>query len=279
MNIKIIWMTFLMSPLISFAQSSGKIREFISYSYFSTELFQESPVDVRELYNSIQCHDTLISQYPDSSLLYLERGIMRYNLGGRQADNMDFDQAILLDSTNFLAYFYRGLLLIGGPAAIADFSKSIELNPKFVYAYIFRGCVYGMAKDFHESIRDFNKSIEIEPTSLAYYNRGVANNQLGEKELALIDYTSSIKLDKRNVHAYLNRGIIKGETCSDYYGAIEDFTNYLSINPYNSEALYNRAYVYTLLNKIELAKKDYRKILKRYYHMSAEKKLKELEKL
>jgi tetratricopeptide (TPR) repeat protein len=60
---------------------------------------------------------------------------------------------------------------------------------------------------------------------------------------ALRDYTDAIAHSKNYGAAYLNRGLIKGQT-KDYKGAIEDFTQALRINPNYPAAYYNRGLAY-----------------------------------
>lgn len=64
--------------------------------------------------------------------------------------------------------------------AIFDFNKAIELNPKFVGAYINRGSVKNELHEFREAIQDLNKAIELNHNSTeAFNNRGIAKIALG----------------------------------------------------------------------------------------------------
>lgn len=47
--------------------------------------------------------------------------------------------------------------------AIQDFTKAIELNPKFADAYSNRGVVKGNLQDYRGAIQDYNKAIELNP--------------------------------------------------------------------------------------------------------------------
>ena len=58
--------------------------------------------------------------------------------------------------------------------AIADFSKSIELNPNVFPSYFSRGVAKLELGDYPGSIEDFNKAIELNPNLFqAYKNRGI----------------------------------------------------------------------------------------------------------
>ena len=65
--------------------------------------------------------------------------------------------------------------------AIADYSKAIKINPKFVKAYNNRGVAYSMKKQYELAIADFTKAIELDPKNgKAYHNRAIVYLYLGE---------------------------------------------------------------------------------------------------
>ncbi|AKV66371.1 tetratricopeptide repeat protein [Microcystis panniformis] len=45
--------------------------------------------------------------------------------------------------------------------ALADYSKAIELNPNYAYAYINRGVVYALTRDFPKALADAEKASEL----------------------------------------------------------------------------------------------------------------------
>ncbi len=47
--------------------------------------------------------------------------------------------------------------------AISAFTKALELNPKYVDAYVTRGVRYGILGNHKQAIEDYNKAIEIDP--------------------------------------------------------------------------------------------------------------------
>ena len=86
----------------------------------------------------------------------------------------------------------------------------------------------GVAKtnrgDWQGAIADFTKVIEIYPRyAVAYYNRGLAKDYLKDYRGAIADYTKAIEYNPNYAYAYSNRGNIKGEL-KDHLGAINDYT-------------------------------------------------------
>ena len=92
--------------------------------------------------------------------------------------------------------------------AIINFTKAIEIDPKYTDAYFHRGIAYNRLKKYPEALADFTKEIELDPKYAdVYYNRGVAYNALKKYEEALADYSKAIELDPKYARAYYNRGV------------------------------------------------------------------------
>src|SRR5947209_1204907 len=59
--------------------------------------------------------------------------------------------------------------------AIADYTKAIEINPRYAGAYINRGVARKMKGDFDGAIADYDRAISLNPRlKEAYNNRGLA---------------------------------------------------------------------------------------------------------
>ncbi len=80
--------------------------------------------------------------------------------------------------------------------AIADLTKSIELDPGLAWAHYNRGTVYQM-KGLHDlAIADFTQAIQLNPRfTLAYNNRGVAYRKKGKRRRAVADYRKALQID------------------------------------------------------------------------------------
>lgn len=84
-------------------------------------------------------------------------------------------------------------------AAVADYSKALEMNPTDSTTFFSRGMAYFNKKNFIPAIGDFDKVIELDPTeSMAFYHRGVALENTGKFEKALEDLKKAVELDADN---------------------------------------------------------------------------------
>jgi tetratricopeptide (TPR) repeat protein len=97
----------------------------------------------------------------------------------RDLDNAEkeFERAVQLNSTSFLAYFFsaRAKLREGrmdsenGSAVVADLEKAISLNQQFAPAYATLATFYSMSTETREkALVAGRKAIELEPGNLAY---------------------------------------------------------------------------------------------------------------
>jgi len=99
--------------------------------------------------------------------------------------------------------------------SINQYSKAIEINPRYVQAYISRGVAYARKGQLDKAISDYTRAMEINPKcALAYYNRGVAYARKGQLDKAISDYSKAIHINSKIAMAYYNRGTayyFKGE--------------------------------------------------------------------
>ena len=59
--------------------------------------------------------------------------------------------------------------------ALKDYTRAIELDPKSINAYNYRGICYYRMEDYRRAINDYTRAAEIDPKyAIAYNNRGMA---------------------------------------------------------------------------------------------------------
>jgi tetratricopeptide (TPR) repeat protein len=95
--------------------------------------------------NALPLIEKTASMAPDSSDVYLKKGIIQAALGKPMEAVADFSQAIKLKSNNPDAFYNRGNIYFqqkNYTEANTDFEKSIEINPNFGKAYYALGLSY-----------------------------------------------------------------------------------------------------------------------------------------
>ncbi len=119
------------------------------------------------------------------------------------------------------AYHYRGSAYKDKgdyDQAIADYSRAIELDPKFTNLYVDRADAYMVKGDYDRVIADASRLIELKDLTRGYTRRGDAYRYKGDYDSAIADYSRAIELkwsaEGRRGLAYYLKG--------DYTRAIAD---------------------------------------------------------
>lgn len=145
--------------------------------------------------------------------------------------------------------------------ALECYTKAIELDPEYEFAYNERGISYYYLGKLKESIEDYSKAIEINAEyARGYYNRGVSYQKLNEEKRAIEDYDKAIEINPEYASAYNNRG-----NC--YYNlgkerrAIEDYNKAIELDAGDAMYYNNRGNSYRNLGEVESAMEDYSKAI------------------
>jgi tetratricopeptide (TPR) repeat protein len=114
-------------------------------------------------------------------------------------------------------------------------------------------------KNYAEAIANYTKTIELDSTDrAAYNNRGRAFEQLNRLDEAFADFTKVIEIDPTDRNGYHNRGVIYYKK-REYQKAVEDYTRAIDIDPNFREAYTHRADAYQMLGERSLAENDRQK--------------------
>jgi tetratricopeptide (TPR) repeat protein len=178
------------------------------------------------LREALQEFDKAIELQPDQAFAYASRGgnlRAQAELSASEPDRRglyeraraDYDQTIKLGGLGqreAVAYWERGLVnhsLNQLDAAIADFTKAIELAPDYGLAYDGRADSLRVkarlatseperTSQYERAVADYDKAIRLaglgQRNALAYFNRGVAHYYLSHFDAAIADFTNAIEL-------------------------------------------------------------------------------------
>ena len=179
--------------------------------------------DLGDQKGAIEDYDTLIRLKPEKDVLagaYLNRGDAKDDLGDQKGAIEDFDTLIRLKPEKDVlagAYLNRGEAksdLGDNKGAIEDYNAVIDLKPRNIVlaaAYNLRGNAKSEMGDNKGNIMDYDKAIQLEPNYPEfYYDRGVANADLGRTSAAETDFKTALKLLKKitNISESVSGGFV-----------------------------------------------------------------------
>ena len=92
-------------------------------------------------------------------------------------------------------------------AAIAEFTKAIEANPKDARGYTNRGFAYRASGKIAEALADFTKAIEVDPKdTIAWTEKARTELMQNQFDLALADASKAVELKPDDAMGYSLRG-------------------------------------------------------------------------
>jgi tetratricopeptide (TPR) repeat protein len=157
-----------------------------------------------------------------------------HRLAGRHVDAVaDFTRTLELDPENAWATASRGQAYqaIGHYGdALADLDRAIELDPGLLWAIVDRGLTYQAMERYDEAIADFTRAIELAPSyAWAIVNRGETFGYMKRYDDAVADFTRAIELDPEQ-SSVCSRGVTYRKM-ERYDDALADFTHALELGP------------------------------------------------
>jgi tetratricopeptide (TPR) repeat protein len=136
--------------------------------------------------------------------------------------------------------FYKGIIegKSGAPQkAIEYFGEAIRIDPRFVLAYYNRALTLQQVGDEQRAIRDYSEAIRLEPHFAdAYTGRGAAYENLKQYERAIKDYSEAIRLSPGVALIHANRAS-SYDKLGQHRAAIRDYEEALRLDPRDDETL------------------------------------------
>ena len=234
-------------------------RDMKAEDYYSRGLGKELGSDfqgaIADYSEGIRIDPNYYSYYANP---YNQRGFLKFALGDKQGALADYNEAIRVNP-NAEAYYNRGYVkaeLGDKQGALADFNEVIRIDPNYAPAYknfwideYYLQDGQGTLADYIKNSERLGKHLTYKPYHVdAYYNRGLAKYDLGDKLGALFDYNEAIRINL--ILDYLERGVVKNTT--------------IRINPNSANAYYNRGLIKKERGEKQEALADFRKASELY---------------
>jgi len=132
-------------------------------------------------------------------------------------------------------------------AALADFSKYIELAPKDASAYVEHGQTLSELKQYDAALADLNKALELKPDDLQSYDRrALAYRSMKNYDAAIADYTFLVTQNPNDMEATTKRGYTYS-LAQQYENAIADYQAVLKVNPQDNDTFQSLQYAQSML--------------------------------
>ncbi len=142
--------------------------------------------------------------------------------------------------------------------SITLYNDILLKNPKVPIAYYNRAIAKQDIGDFAGAKADLEKAIELKPDAPAYTNLGEIKRALNDEDGAFNDYSKAISIDTKYSNAYNNRALIFRHR-EKYNEAMQDFNNAIQFLPDFGVAYHNRASLKIALGDTIGALNDWKK--------------------
>ena len=143
-------------------------------------------------------------------------------------------------------------------AAIVDYNRTIELNPKFSWPYMNRALAYGRLKRWEDAIADYGRAIELDQNYADAYNgRAWSYCKIGKFEEALPDVNKALELKPNEANYFDTRADVY-VGLKRYDEAISDMEKALKLLP-QGWVFYHRGEIYKLMGDNAKAQADFDK--------------------
>jgi tetratricopeptide (TPR) repeat protein len=159
----------------------------------------------------IELQSRLIDSASSNPMAYYKRAISYASLKNFNNAFSDYDSALSVDSSFILVYFSRA----NSRYDLIQFIQSLDNNEDQITIGISTPKVKNQitSKDLENTYemvnQDFTRTIEIDPSFyFAYYNRGVVNCKIGNYKKAIDDFSEAIHCKDNFAEAIYNRGLI-----------------------------------------------------------------------
>ena len=202
----------------------------------------------------------VIDKHDNVALAYNSRGVLYDEMSDYINALSDYTKAIQLNPKYDKAFNNRGNLYMKSnksAEALKDYSFSISLRPDFYGAYKNRGNLYASINLYDSAYADYEAALALKSNDAeTYFYRANLLQKQNKINESLEDYARALKHRPNYPEAYFNRGVMNKNN-SRLNEAIEDFSMAIRIYPGYVDAFLNRGNVLQSQNKFEEALKDF----------------------
>ncbi|MEL6864974.1 MAG: tetratricopeptide repeat protein [Bacteroidota bacterium] len=151
------------------------------------------------VFGALEDYNEAIVIDPEKAVLYANRARLKSYIMNYESAVTDYNIAIDLEANDPELYFHRGLTLMKNDdfeSAIIDFTKAIAGSDDELYDYYYnRALAFHSLGQFNKAIADYNRTIELNPShQTAFYNRATSKKAISDEQGAASDYARAEQL-------------------------------------------------------------------------------------
>ena len=182
--------------------------------------------------------DMALETDPASKWAFLWKGIFEAEKGQWEKARDHYEKALVIDPRFDLAYYNKAWTYLKErpkkyDAARTMFQRALAVNPNYKEANYGLGMVYGYQTKYQVALRYMSQAVEIDDKYLTGWKwRGIVNDELGDFESALADFSAAISLNPSNDDLYVRRARVLRKQKS-YDAALQDLFLATDFNPKN----------------------------------------------
>jgi len=167
-----------------------------------------------------------------------------------------------LDDADLCLYRGHALVERGQFArAIDEYTRSINLKPFNVWAYISRGITYMDMGKYDRALVDLNSAQGLDEDNYeVYVNRGLIYAAMGHYDSAVIDCNIALEKDSTQAEAYSNRGNYHANL-GDLKAGLADCQQAISMDSTYGPAWLGCTLIYVEMGKKEKSVESFKKLL------------------
>ena len=208
--------------------------------------------------------ETLVTQFPQSAILFNIQGVVLKGLGQLDASVEAYSKALAIKPDYAEAYKNMGVSLQEHgklEEAIEAYNKALAIKPDYAEAYNNMGNALKNQGKVEEAVASYKKALSFKPDHAdAYYNMGIALQDQSKLEEAISSYKKALSLKPDDAEAHNNIGNALKEQ-----GKLDDakasYEKALSLKPDYAKAYNNMGSTLKDQCKLDDAKASYEKAL------------------
>ncbi|KNE63498.1 hypothetical protein AMAG_08620 [Allomyces macrogynus ATCC 38327] len=191
--------------------------------------------------------------------IHLHKGLCYQTLHRYAHAGAEFTKCLDLAPKFAKAYYHRGLCRLAANDAaggLEDINEAVRQDPKMFEAYLTRAAHFARLEQFADGIEDCATAIRLEPASVrGYLQRGLLRCRLGQHAAAVADFTRVTEIDRDCVTAYFNRAAT-AHVAGHAELALRDYSTVLLMAGADARARRGRGFLYWQLGQWDAAVAD-----------------------